>query len=312
MTTGTRQITDTILMVRPAHFGFNVETAENNVFQNNLTDLSIEEIATKAKKEFDNMVDTLVDHGVHIIMIDDTEIPRKTDAIFPNNWISTHRNGDIYLFPMFSPNRRLERRDDIINQLKHSYNVTVKEDILDFEAKDQFLEGTGSMILDRPNKKIYACYSVRTDEEAFTAFANELGYEAIGFVATDTNGIPYYHTNVIMTLGTEIAVICTESIENSEERKRVVENLLADGKKIVDISREQVLAFAGNMMEVQGNAEKNLMVMSSAAFESLTKDQLHIINFHNKIVHLPLTTIEKFGGGSARCMIAEIFLPQKS
>ncbi len=307
----TDQSTDTILMVRPANFGFNTETAENNVFQQSETELSIVQIKERARQEFDNMVTELESHGVKVLVIEDSNLPAKTDAIFPNNWISTHNDGLIYTYPMFSPNRRLERREDITSSLAQSYKVQIDETLLDYESTDQYLEGTGSMILDRPNKIIYACYSVRTDREVLAAYGKKLGYEVVGFDAIDENGVPYYHTNVIMTLGTHVAVLCTESIVNVAERNQVIERLTATGKKIVDITRDQVLQFAGNMLEVDGKYDKKLLVMSEAAYRSLTKDQLHIINNHNKIVYCHLETIEKFGGGSARCMIAEIFLPAR-
>jgi len=307
----TDQSTDTILMVRPANFGFNTETAENNVFQQSETELSIVQIKERARQEFDNMVTELESQGVKVLVIEDSNLPAKTDAIFPNNWISTHNDGLIYTYPMFSPNRRLERREDITSSLAQSYKVEIDETLLDYESTDQYLEGTGSMILDRPNKIIYACYSVRTDREVLAAYGKKLGYKVVGFDAIDENGVPYYHTNVIMTLGTHVAVLCTESIVNVAERNQVIERLTATGKKIVDITRDQVLQFAGNMLEVDGKYDKKLLVMSEAAYRSLTKDQLHIINNHNKIVYCHLETIEKFGGGSARCMIAEIFLPAR-
>lgn len=304
------QSTGTILMVRPANFGFNTETAENNVFQDDETELSIDEIKDRARQEFDNMVTILRSHGVDVTIIEDTMEPAKTDAIFPNNWISTHNDGSVYTFPMFSPNRRLERRTDIIDSLSLQYKVTIDESLLAFESSDKYLEGTGSMILDRPNKIIYACYSVRTDKEILDTYGKKLGYKVVGFDAVDSDGIQYYHTNVIMTLGEQIAILCTESIEDPDEKKAVVQSLEDSGKEIVHITREQVLQYAGNMLEVQGTDTKKLMVMSKSAFKALSKDQLHIIKNRNKIVYCSLETIEKFGGGSARCMIAEIFLPK--
>lgn len=305
-----KQATDTILMVRPANFGFNTETAENNVFQDDNTELTVDEIKSRARQEFDNMASKLRSHGVEVIVIEDTSVPAKTDAIFPNNWISTHHDGSIYTFPMFSPNRRLERRADIIDTLSDHYKVDTDESLLAFESSDQYLEGTGSMILDRPNKIIYACYSVRTDKEVLSAYGEKLGYKVVGFDAVDEGGIPYYHTNVIMTLGEKIAVLCTESIADIDERSAVIQSIEDSGKEIVHITRDQVLQFAGNMLEVEGSGDKKLLVMSEAAYNALSKDQLHIIKNHNKIVYCTLETIEKFGGGSARCMMAEIFLPK--
>lgn len=303
------QYSDTILMIRPAHFGFNPETAENNVFQNQETQLSKEQIERLAQAEFDNMVEVLRAKEINVIVIEDTVSPVKTDAIFPNNWFSTHADGHTFLYPMFSPNRRLERREDIIDALEESYQVCRDQSFLAYEEKQQYLEGTGSMILDRVNKIIYACYSERTHKDVLEAFGKKLGYKVVGFRANDENGVPYYHTNVIMTLGEHVAIICTESIEDMGEKSNVLKNLNASNKQIVEISRDQVLQFAGNMLEVKGSSKLPFMIMSEAAYHSLTKNQLHIIKKYNKIVYLPLSTIEKFGGGSARCMMAEIFLP---
>lgn len=297
-------------MIRPANFGFNTETAEDNVFQDDKTELSVDEIKDRAKEEFDNMVTLLKSHGVHVFVIEDTNHPAKTDAIFPNNWITTHKDGSVYTFPMFSPNRRLERRADIIDALSDQFNVKADASLLGFESSKKYLEGTGSMILDRSNKIIYACYSVRTNKQVLAAYGKKLGYKVVGFDALDINGVPYYHTNVIMTLSEQVAILCTESIEDPNEKKAVMQSLEDTGKEIVRITREQVLAYAGNMLEVQGDGPKKLMVMSKTAYKSLSKDQLHIINNRNKIVYCNLETIEKFGGGSARCMIAEIFLPK--
>ena len=305
------QYTDTILMVRPAHFGFNPETAADNVFQQSQTTLSNEEIEILAKSEFNRMVEVLTEEGVNVIVIDDTEEPKKTDAVFPNNWFSTHADGSLFLYPMNSPNRRLERRKDILESLSKSYCLNANEDLLTFEEQSKFLEGTGSMILDRDNKIIYACYSERTHPDVLKEYGEKIGYDVVGFHACDENGVPYYHTNVIMTLGRNVAIICTESIEDINEKNNVIHSLKMTGKEIVDISRDQVLQFAGNALEVQGKNPLPLMVMSKAAYDSLSKDQLYIIKKYNKIVSLGLSTIEKFGGGSARCMMAEIFLPNR-
>ncbi len=305
------QCTDTIFMVRPANFGYNSETAENNAFQNAETNLTANEIKDLARSEFDNMVKCLRELGVRVYVFEDTLTPAKTDAVFPNNWFSSHLEGKIFLYPMFSPNRRNERREDIITNLAKEYEFQVDRELLKFESEEKYLEGTGSMILDRPNKIIYACYSIRTNPEVLRAYGDKIGYKVVGFNATDSDGIPYYHTNVIMALGEHIATICTVSIEDLDQRKALCASLSNSGKIIVHLSREQILAFAGNMLEVKGDDDKNLLVMSSAAHKSLQEEQLNIINLYNKIVHLPLGTIEQFGGGSARCMIAEIFLPKK-
>jgi len=304
------QITDTILMVRPKSFGYNPETAENNAFQSNATSLSPDNISTLAVEEFDMMVDGLLNHGVKVIVKDDTANPRKTDAVFPNNWFTTHAAGDMYLFPMFSANRRLERREDIIEGLVKDFDLKVNQSILEGENNDRFLEGTGSMILDRPNQIIYACISERTHPNLLKRYAKTIDYDVMAFHAVDDSGIPYYHTNVIMALGENVAILCTESIINDIERLAVIDRLSKTEKELIEISRNQVLTFAGNMLEVKGKYSKPLMIMSTAAFNSLNMSQKYIIEKHNVIFHSPLPTIEKFGGGSARCMMAEIFLKE--
>ena len=213
----------------------------------------------------------------------------------------------MYLFPMFSPNRQLERRPDIVNRITEAFNLRINESILRSEEDGKFLEGTGSMILDRTNKLIYACYSERTDADLLSDYAKAMGYKEIGFNAKDETGIPYYHTNVIMTLGTDVAVICTESILNLEERSNVIDSILNTGKELVEISRKQVLSFAGNMLELRGTSKKPIMVMSTSAYSSLTVKQIGIIENHAVVFHTALPIIEKFGGGSARCMLGEIF-----
>jgi hypothetical protein len=298
-------------MVRPAHFGFNPETAENNAFQVNDDSLTPEEISNKARAEFDSLVEKLQNVGVELMIIEDTDQPLKTDAVFPNNWFSTHAQGSVILYPMYSPNRRLERREDIIEQIERHYEVNDQTDYLEYEEQNIFVEGTGSMILDRPNQKIYACVSERSHPELLERIASDFQSELFAFVATDKNGTPYYHTNVIMALGTQVAVICLESIEDISARDRIVLSLQTDGKEIIDISRDQVEQFAGNMLEVQGEGDKNYMVMSSCAFKSLTPSQVSILEKSLIILHSDLSIIERYGGGSARCMLAEIYLMKK-
>ena len=303
------QAADTILMIRPANFGFNQETAANNVFQEEEKERSSSEVISTAKAEYDAMVLELRSHGVKIISIADTHLPVKTDAVFGNNWMSTHRDGSLYLYPMYSPNRRLERRADIVSRLSLDYQLTLIDDLLSHEEKDQYLESTGSMIIDHDNKLIYACESDRTHRAVLTDFGRRIGHEIIMFDALDKNGLPVYHTNVVMTLGSKVAVICTECIVDEDQRNNVIHHLKSTNKEILDISRQQVNAFAGNMLEVVGSSEKPILVMSQSAYESLSSEQLHIIKNHNKIVSCTIPTIEKLGGGSVRCMMTEIFLP---
>jgi len=306
-----QQSSGTIMMIRPASFGFNTETASNNVFQSREGELSPQEVIQRSQEEYDRLVMKLRAAGVKIISIADTADPPKTDAVFCNNWISTHADGRVRLYPMYSENRRLERRSDIISRLALEYEVRLDDQLLSYEAQERYLESTGSMIIDRPNKIIYACLSIRTELDLLEALGEQLGYEVVAFDAIDENGVPYYHTNVIMALGTHKAIICTTCIVNPEQRERVINKLTSTGKIIVDISREQVLRYAGNMLEVKGDGEKPIMVMSQSALECLSESQLHIIKNHNKIVSCGIPTIEKLGGGSVRCMMTEIYLPPK-
>ena len=307
-----KQCADTLLMVRPANFGYNPETAANNVFQQNDGSRTIEEITELAMKEFDELVQRLEEASIDVVVIQDTDQPKKTDAVFPNNWFTTHADGRIILYPMYSPNRRLERRSDIVAQIQADYEVSEIKNFATHEDRGVILEGTGSMILDRPNKIIYACLSQRTDQRLLDEIAIELGgYEVVSFVAVDDQDVPYYHTNVIMTLGDEVAIICLDSIENEAERNRVVEKLKSTGKTIVDISRSQVLKYCGNMLQVNATDGVQYMVMSQSARDNLTDSQLAQLESHVTILSSPLSIIEEYGGGSARCMLAELFLPTK-
>ena len=300
-------------MVRPANFGYNPETADNNVFQSNNDSRSIEEIAAMAMKEFDELLSRLKAASIEVVVIEDSVQPKKTDAVFPNNWFTTHDDGRIILYPMYSPNRRLERRTDIIDYLEESYEVSEVKSYTSHEDKGVILEGTGSMIIDRPNKIIYACLSQRTDQRLLDKLSAELGgYEVIGFVAVDDQDVPYYHTNVIMTLGDDLAIICLESIADPTERARVEEKLKSTGKVIVDISRSQVLKYCGNMLQVNNTKGEQYMVMSQSARDNLTPSQISQIESYVTILSSPIDIIEEYGGGSARCMLAELFLAPKS
>ena len=307
-----QQISDTLLMVRPARFGFNHETAHNNAFQVNDVRLSVQEISEKAVEEFDEFVRRIRSHGIEVIVIQDTSEPPKTDAVFPNNWFSTHSTGEVVLYPMYSEIRRLERREDIIDLLaEHFDSGNIDRSLLRHEEQDKFLEGTGSLILDRVNRLVYACYSDRTHPELLEGFCKAYGFEPVGFHATDDKGMPVYHTNVIMALGEELAIICLESIASEEERKHLTLTLESSGKQVIDISLDQVHKFVGNMLEVRNSSGAKFMLMSQQAFKNLTPGQLSLIEKYDKVIHSPLETIEKYGGGSARCMLAEIFLRKK-
>jgi len=301
------QSTNSILMIRPVGFAYNPETAETNAFQQN--DYKRDNAQERALKEFNQMVRMLRDHGIHVIIIEDTVDPPTPDSIFPNNWISTHRNKNVVLYPMQAVSRRFERRADIVNQLAELY---VMEDIVDmtaYEKDNKFLEGTGSMVLDRERKLCYACLSPRTDKELVNEFCKKLEYTPVLFHAFDQNGIPVYHTNVIMSVGHDYLVICAESITDEVERNHV---RTISGLPVIEISLEQMNNFAGNMLEVTGKNEEYYLVMSTRAYQSLLPNQITELEKHAAILHSPLETIEELGGGSARCMMAEIFLPLKS
>jgi hypothetical protein len=300
------QSTNNILMIRPVAFGFNVQTAESNAFQNKSEDQQA--VQQMAQQEFDGFVQVLRDNGVNVTVINDTIEPHTPDSIFPNNWISFHDTGDIFLYPMQAQNRRLERREDIIRRLEESFKTSHVIDLSRFEVKDQFLEGTGSMVLDRENKIAYACLSPRTHAEVLKAFCDYTGYSAITFGAFDRRGPAIYHTNVLMAIGSKFAVICLESITDAQEKETVIASLKATGKEIIDISFDQMNHFAGNMLEVKNKDGDTLVVMSQAAFQSLTVEQKAVLEKYGKLVYADINTIETNGGGSARCMMAEVHL----
>jgi len=307
------QTTNTILMVRPINFRKNEQTAVNNFFQEDI-DIQNTEINKKAQDEFDGFVFKLKSFGVNVVVVSDTEESDTPDSIFPNNWISFHADGTVGLYPMFAENRRLERRDDILTELEKSEFII--ENIVDYtSAEDEglFLEGTGSIILDRVNNKAYCALSDRADENLFIEFCEDFEYTPIVFVANQTvkgDRAVIYHTNVMMCVAETFAVICLDSIDNKSEKKNVLKHLKEDGKQVIDITEAQMHSFAGNMLQVRGEKNEQFLVMSKAAHESLTQSQLAKINNHCKIISSSLETIETCGGGSARCMMAEVFLPK--
>jgi hypothetical protein len=304
------QIASTILMVRPASFGFNAETAQNNVFQKNVK-ASQKEIQQKATAEFDKFVATLRKKGIEVIIFDDSTKPVKPDAIFPNNWFCTLEDGTLAVFPMYAPNRRIEKRDDLLHMLVDKYNVRDVEDWSEYEAENLFLEGTGSMIIDQDYKVIYACISPRTNKSVLEKFAHAHGYKAMLFYSRDENGTDVYHTNVIMHLGETYAVICMESIINEAERIAVSQLLIATGHEVIPITLKQVHAYAGNMLQVKNAKGEKFTILSKSAYNSLTKEQRDILQMHTTLLPMDITTIETIGGGSTRCMMAEIFLEKK-
>jgi hypothetical protein len=303
------QTTNHILMIRPVDFKFNEQTAGNNMFQIASSDSDVQ---TQALKEFDGFVDLLRKNDVDVTVVDDTLQPETPDSIFPNNWVSFHEDGSVYLYPMFSENRRLERRRDILDGLKENFEVNHISDLSFYEQQYAFLEGTGSMVLDRTNKIAYACLSVRTDEEVLNNFCMLTGYQAVPFQAVDGSNFPIYHTNVMMCIGDRFAVICMDSIRNPEEKLNVTISLKSSGKEIIEITLKQMNKFAGNMLQVANAAGESLLVMSEQAYLSLNAEQITALEQYSRIIYAPLYTIEKNGGGSARCMLAEIHLPAKA
>ena len=308
-----KQITNNIMMIEPVSFNYNTETAINNYYQINNTALSKEEIQQKALKEFKEFVSLLRSKNINVIVFKDTENPKTPDSIFPNNWVSFHINGEIVLYPMYAKNRRLERRNDIIQKLRDDFIVTKINDFSYYENQELYLEGTGSMILDRENKICYAAISDRTNKNIVNDFCNQLNFKPILFTSNqDVRGkrLAIYHTNVMMCITTNFAIVCLDSIDCNEEKDRVIDILNETKKEIISISEEQTNKFAGNMLEVEG--DKKYLVMSKSAYSCLTENQIKKINKYCEILYSDLSTIEDYGGGSARCMMAEIFLPLKN
>ncbi len=309
-----KQITNSILMIRPVSFRMNEQTAVNNYYQKLLENITPEKLQSNALQEFDNFVKKLQFIGVDVIVVNDTKDNDTPDSIFPNNWVSFHQNGDVGVYPMFAENRRLERREEVFDILEEKGFVI--NNIMDYtsaEDEEVFLEGTGSLLLDRINKKAYCALSPRADEDLFIEFCEDFEYTPVPFIANQTvdgNRLPIYHTNVMMALAESFAIICLESIDDKKERKNVLKHLKDDGKEVIAITEAQVNNFAGNMLQVCGNNNTKFMVMSTSAYNCLTKNQIDSIEKYCKILHSPLNTIEACGGGSARCMMAEVFLPK--
>jgi len=306
-----KQTTPNIMMVRPASFGFNPETAVSNAFQHTVTQAEQKTAQQNALAEFNGLVEVLKQNGVNVTVVFDSEEPRKPDAIFPNNWITTHDDGSIVLYPMCAPNRRYERRRSILDLLQTSFVINTEHDLSGFEADDKFLEGTGSMIFDRINKIAYACLSVRTDVGLLEKFCQLYGYQPVTFTSLDASGKEIYHTNVMMSVAEKYAVICLESIRNPQEREKVMNILNQTGKEIIDITLDQVSHLCGNVIELCNQQRESLLAMSEQSYKAFTASQKAQIQKYSKMVYAPIYTIEKIGGGGVRCMIAEIFLPTK-
>ncbi|WP_420147192.1 citrulline utilization hydrolase CtlX [Spirosoma sp.] len=306
------QATSRLLMIRPVQFSFNEQTAESNAFQDvTLATQREDTVQEEALREFEEMVRQLQAMSVDVTVYEDTVDANTPDSIFPNNWVSFHASGTVVLYPMQAENRRLERRQDIIDDLSRKYHIARIIDLTHFEQEGKFLEGTGSLVLDRMSRVAFACLSPRTHPDVLAEFARQTGYRTVSFRAADANGQAIYHTNVLMCITDTMAVVCLSAITDPDERLMVRQELENLNKRIVDISLEQMANFAGNMLMVLTKKGRKLLVMSTRAFESLTPKQIDILDDYATLLHFDLPIIEANGGGSARCMIAEVHLPRK-
>ena len=293
-----------LLMIQPVNFGFNSETAVNNAFQKNIGG----DLHQMALQEFSDFVELMQKNKIDVIVVEDSLHPYTPDSIFPNNWISFHADGRVFLYPMFAVNRRLERKSAVLDLVKNEFLVTEIIDLTQSESDGLFLEGTGSMVLDREHKIAYACLSPRTNEKLLNDFCKLADFTPVTFRATDHTGVDIYHTNVMMCVAKTFTVVCLESVTDKTEKENLINTLIKTDKVIVDISLQQLNHFAGNMLQVINEAGELLLVMSTQAYQSLTVTKIEILQKHNRIIHSSLNTIETVGGGSARCMIAEVFL----
>jgi hypothetical protein len=301
------QTTSHLLMIRPVNFSFNAETAVNNAFQSEAT----QGAQQQALREFEGFVALLRNNGVDVTVIDDTPDPYTPDSIFPNNWVSFHEGGTVCLYPMYAVNRRLERKPEVLEQVARRFRIQVTLDFSGYEQKERFLEGTGSMVLDRDGKIAYACLSPRTDRQVLVDFSEKMGYTPEVFTAVDGMGRAIYHTNVMMCVADRYVVVCLEAVPDPVEKKSLADTILQTGKAIVPISLSQMNQFAGNMLQVHNDKGEKLLVMSTQAYASLEPAQISQLAGFNRILHAPLTIIETNGGGSARCMMAEIHLEKR-
>jgi hypothetical protein len=297
-----------ILMVRPYQFYFNQQTAANNFFQSNI---NIENANELAIAEFDAMVEKLRANQIKVNVIQDTKDPSTPDSIFPNNWISTHAGGTLCLYPMYAENRRAERKSSVIEFLQANYKIENVLDLTDLEKEGKFLEGTGSMVLDHQNKIAYGCLSERLDKEAFISWCSKMQFKPISFIAEDDKAQPIYHTNVMMCMANQFVVICLDSIPNEVEKQMLLDSFLQTNKEVIEISQDQLNHFAGNMLQVFDSAEKPHLIMSEQAYSTLNAAQLKSLEKYNPLLPISIPTIEAIGGGSTRCMMAEIHLINK-
>lgn len=307
-----KQSCSTVMMIRPAHFGFNEETAANNYFQDVEARRVLQQASEKARAEFDAFVNQVSEKGLEVLVFEDTIDPRKPDAVFPNNWISLHDTGHLITYPMCAVSRRPERRMDIIQYFIDTYAVESYVQLEGAEDSGAYLEGTGSMILDRDHKVAYACRSARTDEALFRSFCSQMGYWPVVFDAVDASKQPIYHTNVIMSVGIEWVVLCLEAIPEGTEKQQLLQSIANSGKSLVEISLDQVNQFAGNILQVLNKKEELFLIMSDTAFNSFKSEQREILFGDAEPIVVKIPTIERLGGGSARCMLAEVFLSPNS
>jgi hypothetical protein len=304
------QAAGAVIMIRPVSFGYNEQTAWSNAFQERPEDAAT--LNDIVNNEFEVLANKLMREKVEVIILDDTETPTKPDAIFCNNWISFHHDGTVIFYPMMAANRRSERRRDVIEKLKEKgFKINRLLDYSKFEATDKFLESTGSMVIDYVNRIIYACHSPRTDLDVLKVVAGQLNMDFEIFSAVDRHGRRIYHTNVLMTIGNRFAIICLEAIKDTEEKSRIIAKLSETGHEIIDISYDQLYAFAGNMLQLRRKDSSILVVMSDSAYQSLEENQLQAIKKYSDILSVSIPTIEKFGGGSVRCMLADVHLPKQ-
>jgi hypothetical protein len=304
------QSTNAVLLVRPARFGFHAEAAESNAFAAAADD---PEISMRAQREFEGLERRLADAGVQVLVLDDTPEPARPDAIFPNNWVSFHADGTLVLYPMATAARRLEREPQRLTELLSlsGFDVLRVVDLIVHEREGRFLEGTGSLVLDRPRSRAFASLSARTDAAAVAAFDEALGYSTFLFDARDRSGRPIYHTNVLLSLGTSFAMLCTEAVV-PEHRAPLIEQIAATGRTLIEVEYEQLRQFACNLIELRSRSGDSVIALSSAAFNSFTPEQIRQLESFGTLVETPIPTIEAVGGGSVRCMIADIHLPRKS
>ena len=312
-TSPNRQSTNHLLMIRPSHFGYNQETAKSNAFQVNpeTTEDGTAEIRQKAKEEFDGFVELLQRNGVKVTVIKEQNDPITPDAVFPNNWVSFHQNGTAITYPMESESRRFERDEKIIDLLAELYDIHAVFNLDTYEDKGLFLEGTGSMVLDRKNSIVYSCLSPRTNIEVLEAFCKLTKYRKVVFNAVDGGRQPIYHTNVMMTIADKFVVICLDTVLDKKEKDTLLKYFFDSNKEVIKITLDQMNAFAGNMLQVHNDRNVPFLVMSTQAYNILRPDQIRHIERHLQILHHPIPTIEQYGGGSVRCMMAEVFLPAK-